>query len=218
MDPTIGSSNSHDAKKKKLALIGLAFVGVVLMLIIIFSLFSRSSKNTSNQSQLPNQVQITPIKPISNQNNGWNVERSEDFKVEYPPTWNKKVFKIVTGGYHVGYFLDNPNSTTEIFPRVDIEVTPYSSEKSPEIRAKNLSGVYRFPITETEFKNQKAIQVSGFLPEEFQQGSPAKITKTFIIFVKDGKTYFIDYAYFEDQNAAASKNEINKILDSFEFE
>ena len=199
--------------QKVLIIVTATAVFLVLLVILYFITSPGSNTNQVQSTQIP---QVTAI-PIVNTNtfpsNKWKTESNPSYKIDYPPTWKRQVLQVSSGGTITN--LTHPyNTDNEAFPRIDIQVTPTGTNITNLQRAENLA-VLRLASSEASFKGQTAIKLTGILPFDFVVGNiTKKVNKTYLFFSANGKDYAVDYAYYEDDTATQSLQQINEALNS----
>lgn len=213
MDRFLESFQERPTPQKVLIIVAVTAVFLVLLVILYFITSPSSNTNQVQNTQVP---QVTAI-PIVNTNsfpsNKWRTENNPSYRIDYPPAWNKQVLQVNTGGTLTT--LTPPyNTAAEAFPRIDIQVTPTGTNITNLQRVENLSPL-GLASSEATFKGQTAIKLTGILPFDFVVENVAKkVNKTFLFFSANGKDYAIDYAYYQDENAEESLQQVNQALNS----
>ncbi len=215
MDKFLGAFSEKTTAQKMIIIILVTAVFLILLAALYF-LTIPSSLKTSTQTESSQMPQVTPI-PIKTGNtfpsNKWKTETNPSYKIDYPPTWKRQELQVISGGTLISLTMPY-NTAAEAFPRIDIQVTPAGTNITNLQRVENLSPL-KLASSEATFKGQKAIKLTGILPFDFIVGNVAKkVNKTFLFFSANGKDYVIDYAYYEDNSAGQSIQEINKALNT----
>ncbi len=215
MDRFLDSFQERPTPQKVLIIVGVTALFLLVLAILYFvTTPPRSNTNQTQNSQIP---QVTPI-PIKTTNvppsNKWKTENNPSYKIDYPPTWNRQVLQVISGGTLTS--LTVPYSTAvEAFPRIDIQVTPTGTNITNQQRVVNLSPL-NLASSKAKFKEQEAIKLTGILPFDFVVGDvQKKVNKTFLFFSANGKDYVVDYAYYQDDTADQSIQLLNQILNTF---
>ena len=164
---------------------------------------SGNSPQNVNNSANPNYAQTKDYESVP-------------YKISYPSSWTQGN-RIVVGGGSLDSFISN---SQDEFPRVDIQVTPVtSSSASIDTLTKNFI-LLGFQKDTTTFHGKEATRLVGTLNLSTKGQDPSiteKVNKVFLFLINNGYTYIIDYAYLADGTEQSSLNQINKILDSYEF-
>ncbi|MCL6096537.1 MAG: hypothetical protein M1444_02520 [Patescibacteria group bacterium] len=215
MDRFSAFFESKTQAQKTLIIVGGTTLFLIVLAILYFVTTPPGSNTNQTQNNQPPQVTAIPINKTANTfpSNAWKTEENPSYRIDYPPAWNRQVLQVNSGGTLTS--LTPPyNGATEAFPRIDIQVTPTGTNITNLQRIENLAPL-KLASSEASFKGQKAIKLTGILPFDFVVGNVAKkVNKTFLFFTANGKDYVIDYAYYEDDTAAQSIQELNKALNT----
>ncbi|MCL5019049.1 MAG: hypothetical protein M1426_01025 [Patescibacteria group bacterium] len=213
MDRFLESFQERPTPQKVLIIVAVTAVFLVLLVILYFITSPGSNTNQVQNTQVPQATAIPIVNTNSFPSNKWKTENNPFYKIDYPPTWNRQVLQVNSGGTLTSLTVPY-NTAAEAFPRIDIQVTPMGTNITNLQRIENLSPL-KLASSEANFKGQKAIKLTGILPFDFVVGTvQKKVNKTFLFFSANGKDYVIDYAYYEDDTATQSLQQINDALNT----
>jgi len=201
-------------------LTGIIGLGVMLLFVLILFIPSTSKElsppSQTNTNANDNAKNNSNFSQTKTQTTPWVVGQNENYIISFPQSWNTTTRAVAGGGTAVT--LTPPDfKESEPFPILYIESTP-ANVLTPTQKAATLAPL-KMTQTETTFKSNPAIQISGTLPFTPGSSNPNQslIHKTYLIFQHSNNLYMLSYAEYEDKNQQTNEQLMRSILNTIQF-